>query len=68
MKTSIEVTSSVTAPCPFCKGEYTLAISKSEDSVLHTLPPCKQYMELDAMEFVKQARLQGEFCKRLRRR
>jgi len=57
----------VTAPCPFCDGEYTLdsefpfevepGIFESTAAALHTLPYCNEFAASeDALAFARMAR------------
>ena len=40
--------------CPFCTGKLTFETDGPDPAVLHTLPPCKVYLETeDALAFVK---------------
>ena len=50
----------VTARCSFCGGEYTAGFDTDGDGViLHTLPYCKRFEELDPDRFLEAARLSG---------
>jgi len=40
--------------CPFCKGWFSLG----DESVAHGEPTCRKFIELDALEFVVEARKQ----------
>lgn len=57
----------VTAPCPFCGGEYTLdsefpletspGVFESTAVAIHTLPYCNEFLvSEDALDFAKMAR------------
>jgi hypothetical protein len=57
----------VTAPCPFCDGEYTLdsefpfevepGVFESTAAALHTLPFCDEFLASeDALDFARMAR------------
>lgn len=49
----------VTARCP-CGGQYTAGESKcGEAFVLHTMPPCDNYMKMNVLDFLKSSRLNG---------
>ena len=46
--------------CPFCGGG--LAVGKNPDSIMHTMPFCKEFDQLEALDFVTAVRrkLQGD--------
>jgi hypothetical protein len=42
-------------PCPFCGGTYELRGAPELDA-FHSLPICKQFRDLDVLEFAIKAR------------
>lgn len=44
--------------CPFCPGTYSAALEPP--STLHSTPICKEYLELDIIEYLKRARERKE--------
>lgn len=46
-------------PCPFCAGGSFSATDDGamEQSVLHSMPPCPTFLELDAVGFLHAARM-----------
>lgn len=39
--------------CPFCKGSFSV----NTIAVLHTMPPCNEFLEKDCLTFVHDARM-----------
>lgn len=52
--------------CPFCDGKYSMTLNeKAKDDeeyawLLHTMPPCKEYNEMDVLDFLVSARLERQ--------
>lgn len=51
--------------CPFCDGKYSMTLNeKAKDDeeywLLHSMPPCKEYNEMDVLDFLVAARLERQ--------
>lgn len=49
---------SVTCKCPFCGGEFVagMYVINGLPGVVHTLPPCEQFMSMEVEDFLDCAR------------
>ena len=47
-------------PCPFCLGKYSGADVDGQGAVCHSMPMCKEFDELNVLDFLEAARLKIE--------
>lgn len=47
-------------PCPFCDGEYYAELVDGRCTVVHSMPLCREFDELEVLDFLEAARLRLE--------
>lgn len=47
-------------PCPYCDGTYEVSDGSSEESgrVIHTMPMCETYRQMNILDFIEAAEKQ----------
>lgn len=53
----IEFRPQVRIKCPFCDGVATAGEEDGVPTILHTLPPCPSFVELEPDEYLRAVRL-----------